>query len=76
LRVFVFGCPDDADVRHLGHVVNPRLVAAGGVTLRGPEGCLSLPGLGAGTERYDHTVVEGFTATGGPVTIHGTGFFA
>ena len=29
---------------------------------RGPEGCLSLPGLEAGTERYDHAVVEGFTA--------------
>ncbi|MEU6198718.1 peptide deformylase [Streptomyces sp. NPDC047061] len=76
LRVFVFDCPDDEDVRHLGHVVNPRLVAADGITLRGPEGCLSLPGLEAGTERYDHAVVEGFTATGEPITIHGTGFFA
>ncbi|MGW7424707.1 peptide deformylase [Streptomyces sp. NPDC054813] len=76
LRVFVFDCPDDEDVRHLGHVVNPRLVAADGVTIRGPEGCLSLPGLEAGTERYDHAVVEGFTATGEPITIHGTGFFA
>ncbi|MFF4117398.1 peptide deformylase [Streptomyces sp. NPDC001714] len=76
LRVFVFDCPDDDEVRHLGHVVNPRLVAADGVTLRGPEGCLSLPGLEAGTERYDHAVVEGFTATGEPITIHGTGFFA
>ncbi|MFE5916951.1 peptide deformylase [Streptomyces sp. NPDC002285] len=76
LRVFVFDCPDDEDVRHLGHVVNPRLVEADGVVLRGPEGCLSLPGLEAGTERYDHAVVEGFTMTGEPVTIHGTGFFA
>ncbi|MER6225762.1 peptide deformylase [Streptomyces sp. 900105755] len=76
LRVFVFDCPDDEDVRHLGHVVNPRLVTADGVTLRGPEGCLSLPGLEAGTERYDHAVVEGFTATGEPITVHGTGFFA
>ncbi|MET9086374.1 peptide deformylase [Streptomyces sp. NPDC004237] len=76
LRVFVYDCPDDEEVRHLGHVVNPRLVAADGVTLRGPEGCLSLPGLEAGTERYDRAVVEGFTAQGDPVTIHGTGFFA
>ncbi|MEU9380881.1 peptide deformylase [Streptomyces sp. NPDC048279] len=76
LRVFVFDCPDDEDVRHLGHVVNPRLVATDGVTIRGPEGCLSLPGLEAGTERYDHAVVEGRTAAGEPVTIHGTGFFA
>ncbi|MBJ6637702.1 peptide deformylase [Streptomyces sp. DHE7-1] len=76
LRVFVYDCPDDEDVRHLGHVVNPRLVAADGVVIRGPEGCLSLPGLEAGTERYDHAVVEGFTAAGEPVTVHGTGFFA
>ncbi|KOV57129.1 peptide deformylase [Streptomyces sp. MMG1121] len=75
-RVFVYDCPDDDDVRHLGHIVNPRLVAADGVVIRGPEGCLSLPGLEAGTERYDHAVVEGFTAAGEPVTVHGTGFFA
>ncbi|MFE9454669.1 peptide deformylase [Streptomyces sp. NPDC006739] len=76
VRVFVYDCPDDEDVRHLGHVVNPRLVEADGLVLRGPEGCLSLPGLEAGTERYDHAVVEGFTVTGEPVTVHGTGFFA
>ncbi|MFJ3640916.1 peptide deformylase [Streptomyces sp. NPDC090108] len=76
LRVFVYDCPDDDDVRHLGHVVNPRLVEADGVVVRGPEGCLSLPGLEAGTERYDHAVVEGFTAKGEPVTVHGSGFFA
>ncbi|GAA1006055.1 peptide deformylase [Streptomyces sp. F-3] len=76
LRVFVYDCPDDEDVRHLGHVVNPRLVETGGVVVRGPEGCLSLPGLEAGTERYDEAVVEGFTATGEPVTVRGTGFFA
>ncbi|MFF9624171.1 peptide deformylase [Streptomyces griseosporeus] len=76
LRVFVYDCPDDEDVRHLGHVVNPRLTEADGVVIRGPEGCLSLPGLEAGTERYDHAVVEGFTVTGDPVTVHGTGFFA
>ncbi|MGW5098440.1 peptide deformylase [Streptomyces nodosus] len=76
LRVFVYDCPDDEEVRHLGHVVNPRLVAADGVVLRGPEGCLSLPGLEAGTERYDRAVVEGFTADGEPVTVEGTGWFA
>ena len=66
LRVFVYDCPDDEEVRHVGHVVNPRLVEADGMVLRGPEGCLSLPGLEAGTERYDHAVVEGFTVTGRP----------
>ncbi|MCN9241053.1 peptide deformylase [Streptomyces sp. RY43-2] len=76
LRVFVYDCPDDEEVRHRGHVVNPRLVATDGVVLRGPEGCLSLPGLEAGTERYDEAVVEGFTVTGEPLRVHGTGWFA
>ncbi len=76
LRVFVYDCPDDEEVRHLGHLVNPRLVAADGIELRGPEGCLSLPGLEAGTPRFDHAVVEGVTARGEPLRIEGTGFFA
>ncbi|GHA29090.1 peptide deformylase 2 [Streptomyces spiroverticillatus] len=76
LRVFVYDCPDDEEVRHLGHVVNPRLVEADGPVVRGSEGCLSLPGLEAGTPRYDHAVVEGFTLDGEPVTVTGTGFFA
>lgn len=76
LRVFVYDCPDDEDVRHLGHLVNPRLAEADGVTVRGAEGCLSLPGVEAGTPRFDHAVVEGFSVTGEPVTVSGTGFFA
>ncbi|WP_285566897.1 peptide deformylase [Streptomyces sp. RTGN2] len=76
LRVFVFDCPDDEDVRHLGHVVNPRLVEADDVVVRGPEGCLSLPGIEAGTPRSDRAVVEGLDIGGEPVRIEGTGFFA
>ncbi|MEV8566394.1 peptide deformylase [Streptomyces sp. NPDC051322] len=75
-RVFVYDCPDDEDVRHLGHLVNPRLVEADGITVRGAEGCLSLPGVEAGTPRFDHAVVEGFSVTGEPVTVSGSGFFA
>ncbi|MCM2415533.1 peptide deformylase [Streptomyces sp. RKAG290] len=76
LRVFVYDCPDDEDVRHLGHLVNPTLVEADGITVRGPEGCLSLPGIEAGTPRFDHAVVEGLTVEGKPVRVSGTGFFA
>ncbi|MGW4032108.1 peptide deformylase [Streptomyces sp. NPDC004838] len=76
LRVFVYDCPDDEDVRHLGHLVNPRLVEADGVVVRGPEGCLSLPGVSAGTRRYDRAVVEGVTSAGTAVRVEGTGFFA
>jgi peptide deformylase len=76
LRVFVYDCPDDEDDRRLGHLVNPRLTETDGVTVRGPEGCLSMPGIEAGTERFDHAVVEGLTGRGEPVRIDGTGFFA
>ncbi|MFI5618626.1 peptide deformylase [Streptomyces sp. NPDC051567] len=75
-RVFVYDCPDDEEVRHVGHLVNPRLVRADGDAFVGPEGCLSLPGLEAGTARFDHAVVEGVTSDGAPVRISGTGFFA
>ncbi|MCS0635701.1 peptide deformylase [Streptomyces sp. LP05-1] len=75
-RVFVYDCPDDEDVRHVGHVVNPRLVEADGVVVRGPEGCLSLPGIEAGTPRFDRAVVEGVDRLGAPVRVEGTGFFA
>ncbi|PWK69599.1 peptide deformylase [Streptomyces sp. CG 926] len=75
-RVFVYDCPDDEDVRHVGHIVNPRLVTADGDEFLGPEGCLSLPGLEAGTARFDHAVVEGVTSDGAAVRISGTGFFA
>ncbi|WP_197356262.1 peptide deformylase, partial [Streptomyces clavuligerus] len=46
------------------------------VEVRGPEGCLSLPGLEAPVERYDRAVVEGQDSDGGPVRVEGTGFFA
>ncbi|MFD8998090.1 peptide deformylase [Streptomyces abikoensis] len=76
LRVFVYDCPDDEDRRHLGHIVNPRLVATDGPVIRGPEGCLSVPGIEAGTPRFDEAVVEGVRLDGSPVTVRGTGFFA
>ncbi|MHC0429014.1 peptide deformylase [Streptomyces sp. O3] len=75
-RVFVYDCPDDEDRRHLGHIVNPRLQEADGVVLRGPEGCLSLPGLEAGTPRFDRALVAGVDLRGEPVRVEGTGFFA
>lgn len=76
LRLFVYDCPDDEDRRHRGHVLNPRLVEAGGVSVRGPEGCLSLPGLESATPRHDHAVIEGYGLDGAAVRISGTGFFA
>lgn len=76
LRVLVYDCPDDEDRRHLGHLVNPRLVHTGGPVVTGAEGCLSLPGLEYGTRRHDEAVLQGFDMLGAPVTVDGTGFFA
>jgi peptide deformylase len=75
-RVLVYDCPDDEDRRHLGHLVNPRLVSTGGVTVVGEEGCLSVPGVRARTPRADEAVVEGYDMRGRPVRVTGTGFFA
>ena len=76
LRVFVYDCPDDEDRRHLGYLVNPGPVRTGGISLTGPEGCLSLPGVEAGTRRYDEASVDGYDTAGAPVGVTGTGFFA
>ncbi|MCQ4079863.1 peptide deformylase [Streptomyces sp. RB6PN25] len=76
LRVFVYDCPDDEERRHLGHVINPRVATADGVTVAGSEGCLSLPGVYAPTTRFDRTVVEGSDRHGRPLLVTGTGFFA
>ncbi|UGY94887.1 peptide deformylase [Streptomyces gobiensis] len=76
LRVFVYDCPDDDDQRHIGHLINPRLAGTGDLAIRGPEGCLSLPGLEAATARSDHAVVEGLRSDGSVARVEGTGFFA
>ncbi|WP_067831450.1 peptide deformylase [Actinomadura kijaniata] len=76
LQVFTYDCEDDKGRRHVGHVVNPRLVAADGEVLTASEGCLSVPGLRFDTPRHAHAVVEGFTVKGKPITVEGTGYFA
>lgn len=79
LRLFVYDCPDDDGVRHVGHLINPvldppdperrRLVEA-------DEGCLSVPGPRHALFREERTVARGFSLTGEPLVIEGTGFFA
>ena len=76
LRLFVYDCPDDEERRHRGVLVNPRLVAADGPRVRGPEGCLSLPGLESTTPRFDHAILAGQDLDGRAVEVAGTGFFA
>ncbi|MFC9127026.1 peptide deformylase [Streptomyces sp. NPDC057099] len=79
LRLFVYDCPDDDGVRHVGHIVNPVLEpldAAHRRLLDEGEGCLSVPGATMDVPRPDRAVVRGFDRDGEPVVIEGTGYFA
>jgi peptide deformylase len=79
LRLFVYDCPDDDGVRHVGHIVNPVLEAldpAGRRLLDEGEGCLSVPGAVMDVARPDRAVVRGLDKDGDPLVIEGTGYFA
>ncbi|MFF7732452.1 MULTISPECIES: peptide deformylase [unclassified Streptomyces] len=79
MRLFVYDCPDDDGVRHVGHVVNPVLEpldAARRRLLDEGEGCLSVPGATMDVPRPDRAVVHGLDRDGEPVVIEGTGYFA
>ncbi|ARZ69044.1 peptide deformylase [Streptomyces albireticuli] len=79
LRLFVYDCPDDQGIRHVGHVVNPVLELPGPESRRlvdDFEGCLSVPGAGLPAPRTDRAVVRGLDKDGDPVVIEGTGYFA
>ncbi|AIA05834.1 peptide deformylase [Streptomyces noursei] len=79
LKVFVYDCPDDEGVRHVGHVCNPvldELPAGRRVLDDSNEGCLSVPGAYAELARPDYAVVRGRNAKGEPIVVEGTGYFA
>lgn len=79
LRLFVYDCPDDEGVRHVGHIVNPVLEpldAADRRLLDEGEGCLSVPGATMDLPRPDRAVVRGYDRDGEPLVIEGTGYFA
>ncbi|GAB3724593.1 peptide deformylase [Nocardiopsis oceani] len=78
LRLFVYDCPDDDGVRHVGHVVNPVLDER---DLDDPvvvenEGCLSVPGPHAELGRAEHATVRGVDKDGHEVVLTGSGYFA
>lgn len=81
LRVFVYDCEDDNDVRHRGVVVNPVLETSGiPEGMPDPdadwEGCLSVPGEAFPTGRAGWARVTGSDVDGNPVSVEGTGYFA
>lgn len=70
--VFVFDCRDGL----IGHVVNPVVERVGLEIQDGEEGCLSLPGFGAPTVRFDACRVKGQNARGEDIVYDGTGLRA
>ncbi|HEY8982240.1 MAG TPA: peptide deformylase [Streptomyces sp.] len=77
LRLFVYDCPDDDGVRHVGHIANPTLAdLPTRRLLDDSEGCLSVPGAVMDVPRPDTAVIHGYDRTGAPITIEGTGYFA
>jgi peptide deformylase len=81
LRVFVYDCQDDEQVRHRGVVVNPELeTSQRPETMPDPdadwEGCLSVPGEPFPTGRASWAKVTGSDVDGSPVEVAGTGYFA
>ncbi|MEU1946032.1 MULTISPECIES: peptide deformylase [unclassified Streptomyces] len=79
LRLFVYDCPDDNGVRHVGHIINPVLDQPGPgerLLIEDAEGCLSVPGARMDVPRTDRTVVRGVDKDGNPLVIEGTGYFA
>ncbi|OMI38802.1 peptide deformylase [Streptomyces sparsogenes] len=79
LRLFVYDCPDDDGVRHVGHLVNPVLELPDPGRRRlvdDTEGCLSVPGATMAVPRPDRAVARGCDKDGNPLVIEGTGYFA
>ncbi|MCS0634364.1 peptide deformylase [Streptomyces sp. LP05-1] len=78
-KVFVYDCPDDEGVRHVGVVCNPvleELAPELRVLDDSNEGCLSVPTAYASLARPDYAVVRGQDAQGNPIKVRGTGYFA
>ena len=79
LRLFVYDCPDDEGVRHVGHLCNPvidELPPDQRLLDEDEEGCLSVPGPYKTVARPHRAVARGTDMHGNPLVIEGTGFFA
>ncbi|MFX4271186.1 peptide deformylase [Propionibacteriaceae bacterium Y1685] len=79
LAVFVYDCPDDDEVRHVGVVCNPVITLPEGKERRldvHDEGCLSLPGAYTGLARPDTATCVGQDEYGRDIELTGTGYFA
>ncbi len=74
-RILVVDVRDDGDPRRVA-LVNPVIVETSARTEKGPEGCLSIPGLEDVVERAVKIQVDGMDPNGEPLSFEATGLFA
>ena len=76
-QVFVYDLTDADGVRHVGHVLNPRIeVLSPDDTEEMTEGCLSVPGPGAELFRPYQVRLHGVDFRGRTLTQEATGYLA
>jgi peptide deformylase len=79
LAVFVYDCPDDDHVRHVGVMCNAEVSLPEGKERKlhaSDEGCLSLPGAYIELARPDRAICRGQDQNGQQVEVVGTGLLA
>jgi peptide deformylase len=72
LRVFTYQMAEEEP----GHLINPVLTFPDEEDQLGPEGCLSIPGLGFDCLRRKNVIAAGCNMYGDPVTIAGSDLLA
>ena len=79
LAVFVYDCPDDEQVRHVGVMCNAEVILPEGKERKlhsADEGCLSLPGAYIELARPDTAICRGLDQNAEKVEVVGTGLLA
>jgi peptide deformylase len=75
-RVFALNPDLPGNDLKLDHLINPGLEFPDDEEQRGPEGCLSIPGIYLDTKRRMNVVATGLTKHGDPVQVVGAGLMA
>ena len=79
LAVFVYDCPDDEQVKHVGVICNAEVILPEGKERKlhsADEGCLSLPGAYIELARPDIAICRGLDQNAEKVEVVGTGLLA
>ncbi|WP_299137335.1 peptide deformylase [uncultured Corynebacterium sp.] len=74
-RIFVYDCSHTQSGLR-GALVNPVWTPVGEQQQKGPEGCLSIPGISAETTRFNQVFVSGQDIEGRPVSMVASGLMA